>query len=446
MRLLIAFLCLFAAVTGHAAGISSKTADHVLYKTMAGTTTIKVPDWELVVDSDSLAGKKNLPVPKSNKTFDVTLPLPRNKLLSILSKLAKLNPYLFIAQGLIDLYFDETKNEFMTGNSTGYLSSCSGTEFESILQQRFPGATIRRVYTYGDKSSVMINHYKPNDSKSYSAKATISQPSTDNFVVTVEGVSFPYATSDYSFNSLRNVNIFALPREGTIYYICGAPSYLEPEPQLSPATETDIANNLNKNITANKLPVVRDLVLSQNWTLETDNVPVVTGPDEIIVSTKTKTIQNPDGTTTTQQIVEKLVYTYSGNTIIENHVTQVFEGDQIVETNITEVNNETSNEPVDYTFQPPDGQYPTDLEIPEKRDLVAEVLNPVASQLEDFGGKIGLRGSGQCAFDIPFNLGVTSGTGRLDFCQYQSTFSTLGSMLVAFAYLMAGLIVIGMRH
>lgn len=215
---------------------------------------------------------------------------------------------------------------------------------------------------------------------------------------------------------------------------------------IKPATETDIVQNLDKNLTSGNLPAVRDLVKSQNWTLETDTTPTVSGPSEVVISTSTRTRQNPDGTTTIEKVVEKNVYTYNGNVITENHVTQVFNNNQLVENNVTEASNETSTEPVDYMFQPPSGQYPTDLDIPKKRDLVAEVLNPVASQLKGFGSKIGLRGSGQCSFDVPFTLGPASGSGRLDFCQYQSTFSTLGSMLVAFAYLMAGLIVLGMRH
>lgn len=446
MRLFVAIILCFLSSVSSAAGISSRTADHVLYKAMAGSSTIKIPDWELVVDGDSLAGKKGLPVPKSNKTFDIDLKLPRDKLLSNLAKFAKRNPYIFIAQGLIDLYFDQATQELMTEVSY----DCAGTEFESLLKQRYSDMELKTVYSNGDKHIVYLSAYKIDDPKSgVTAKASIYRPSSNSeFRVSIEGVDFPYSTSDRCFVSLCNVDIFSLPKYGQNYYICNPPSYAQPKPtqQYKPATETDIVQNLDKNVTADKLPLVRDVVLSQNWTLETDSVPAVTGPGEVVVSTQTKTITNPDGTTTTQQIVEKLVYTYNGNIITENKVTQVFEGDQIVETNVTNINNETSNEPVDYSFQPPNGEYPTDLETPEKRNLVAEVLNPVASQLQGFGSKIGLRGSGQCAFDIPFNLGFTSGAGRLDFCRYESTFSTLGSMLVAFAYFMAGLIVIGMRH
>lgn len=434
MRLFIAIFFLLSASVSFAAGITSKTADFVIYKNSLGSSTIPIPNWELVVDGDSLAGKKSLPVPKSNTSFNATLPLPRGKLLSNLGKLARLNPYLFIAQGLIDLYYDEATQQFMTRRNPS--GDCSGNEIAGFVQQCFPGVFVTDVIQYNVYSASVGFFYPSGVFDSVDVNLICPGPDCRTHVSVGQSCVYPYGSGDIYTDSFGTGQS------------CGDPDNRKPvpQPQLEPATETEIAQNLDKNLTPGKLPAVRDLVKSQNWTLETDTTPTVSGPPEVVISTQTKTVQNPDGTTTTQKIVEKAVYTYNNNVITENYVTQVFHGDQLVENNVTEISNETSTEPVDYTFQPPSGEYPTDLEIPEKRDLVADVLNPVASQLQGFGSKIGLRGSGQCSFDIPFSLGRASGSGRLDFCQYQSTFSTVGSMLVAFAYLMAGLIVLGMRH
>lgn len=433
MRLFIAIFFLLSASASFAAGITSKTADFVIYKNSLGSSTIPIPNWELVIDGDSLAGSKSLPVPKSDKTFSAKLPIPRGKLLANLGKLAKLNPYLFIAQGLIDLYFDETKQEFMTKrNSSGV---CSGNEIAGLVEQCFSGAVVNYVRVYDRGNALVIFTYPSGVGDSVMVSLICPGPNCRTHAKVTPGCMYPYGSGDFYNDSF-------------IGQSCGDPNNPKPvpQPQLEPATETEIAQNLDKNLTSGKLPAVRDLVKSQNWTLETDTTPTVSGPPEVVISTSTRTRHNPDGTTTTETVVEKAVYTYNNNVITENHVTQIFRGDQLVENNVTEPSNETRTEPVDYTFQPPSGEYPTDLKVPEKRDLVAEVLNPVASQLTGFGSKIGLRGSGQCSFDVPFSLGRASGSGRLDFCQYQSIFSTLGSMLVAFAYLMAGLIVLGMRH
>ena len=445
MRLFIAILFLLSASVSYAAGITSKTADFVIYKNSLGSSTIPISNWELVVDGDSLAGKSSLPVPKSNKTFDTKLPVPRGKLLSNLAKFSRISPYLFIAQGLIDLYYDESTKQFMVEKnpSSGPAGSCGG-EIADFVKMLYPDAQIfimyiDDVYTQ-PKGNVAVSLRTGNNYISTGVRLEWAGDRNDpqKYIVKVGGTPVAeYKSSDGAFNSLRGVSSPVL---------CDIRNQPLPKPQLEPVTETEIAQNLDKNLTSDKLPVVRDLVKSQNWTLETDTLPTVSGPREVVISTSTRTRQNPDGTTTTEKVVEKLVYTYNNNVITENHVTQIFHGDQLVENNVTEGNNETSTEPVDYTFQPPTGEYPTDMKIPERRNLVSEVLNPVASQLQGFGSKIGLRGSGQCSFDIPFSLGPASGSGRLDFCQYQSTFSTLGSMLVAFAYLMAGLIVLGMRH
>lgn len=442
MRLFIAIFFLLSAPVSFAAGITSKTADFVIYKNSLGGSTIPISNWELIIDGDSLAGKSSLPVPKSNKTFDTKLPMPRGKLLSNLAKLARLNPYLFVAQGLIDLYFDERTKQFMRESSSDPFGAAD--EFNSILQQGKPGAILTFVGSafFDRKDRAVIGWTYPNGRSGYSG-VSIRRLSDGKYEVVGLDKPVEYSTSDGLFNSFRGLDLSSLPRmAGSGYAIV----YQAGQTQLQPATDSDIVKNLDKNLTADKLPLVRDLVKSQNWTLETDTTPTVTGPSEVVISTSTRTRQNPDGTTTTEKVVEKNVYTYNNNVITENYVIQVFYGDQLVENNVTNVNTETGTEPVDYTFQPPSGEYPTDMKIPEKRDLVAEVLNPVASQLQGFGSKIGLRGSGQCSFDVPFSLGLASGSGRLDFCQYQSTFSTLGSMLVAFAYLMAGLIVLGMRH
>lgn len=446
MRFLVSILLLLSASASFAAGITSKTADFVIYKNSLGSSTIPIPNWELVIDGGSLAGQKNLPVPKSNKTFDAKLPLPRSKLMTNLAKFAKLNPYLFVAQGLIDLYYDESTKQFMIEkkSGSGYDPEYGdGGEIASFVKMLYPDAVINKIYmddTYCQpKGCVGVAFAKPVMVFGVSLRWADDSENPQKYIVYVDGIPVSeYYSPDGAFNSLRGFN-------GRIIYKRGQ-SRPQPKPQLEPATEIDIVQNLDKNLTRDKLPAVRDLVKSQGWTLETDTTPTVSGPPEVVISTSTRTRQNPDGTTTTEKVVEKAVYTYNNNVIIENHVTQVFNNDQLVENNVTEISNETSTESVDYTFQPPSGEYPTDMQIPEKRDLVSEVLNPVASQLQGFGSKIGLRGSGQCSFDIPFSLGPASGSGRLDFCQYQSTFSTLGSMLVVFAYLMAGLIVLGMRH
>lgn len=448
MRLFFAFLCFLSFVSvSYAAGITSKTQDFIIYKNSLGSSTIPIPNWELVIDGDSLSGSKSLPVPKSNKTFDAKLPVPRAKLLSNLAKLSRLSPYLFIAQGLIDLYYDESKKDFMIEKtpSADPVGSCGG-EIASFVKMRYPDAEILVMYiddVYNKPKGGVSVTFRSGGTTSSRAVSLVSAGDKYNpqkYSVKVGGVTVAeYDSPDGAFNSLRGVS------SRTLCDIRYQP-LPQPQPQLVPATETDIAQNLDKNLTSNKLPAVRDLVKSQDWTLETDTTPTVAGPSEVVISTSTRTRQNPDGTTTTEKVVEKAVYTYNNNVITENHVTQIFHGDQLVENNVTEISNETRTEPVDYTFQPPSGEYPTDMQIPEKRDLVSEVLNPVALQLQGFGSKIGLRGSGQCSFDVPFSLGPASGSGRLDFCQYQSTFSTLGSMLVAFAYLMAGLIVLGMRH
>lgn len=418
MRLFVAVFCLLSASVSYAAGITSKTADFVIYKNSLGSSTIPIPNWDLVVDGDSLAGKSSLPVPKSNKTFYATLPIPRGKLLSNLAKFARISPYLFIAQGLIDLYYDKAIQEFMTRRNSA--NDCAGNEIAGFVQQCFPGVVVKKVKVFGP--SYAVAWFLLPSGLMNSVGVSIDSDSSTAYVRGGGNCMYrskPFISEGLSCGDLDNIK---------------------------PATETDIVQNLDKNLTSGNLPAVRDLVKSQNWTLETDTTPTVSGPSEVVISTSTRTRQNPDGTTTIEKVVEKNVYTYNGNVITENHVTQVFNNNQLVENNVTEASNETSTEPVDYMFQPPSGQYPTDLDIPKKRDLVAEVLNPVASQLKGFGSKIGLRGSGQCSFDVPFTLGPASGSGRLDFCQYQSTFSTLGSMLVAFAYLMAGLIVLGMRH
>ncbi len=452
MRLFVAVLFfLSSASVSFAAGITSKTADFVIYKNSLGSSTIPIPNWELVVDGNSLAGKSSLPVPKSNKTYDVKLPMPRGKLMSNLAKLARLSPYLFIAQGLIDLYYDESKGAFITKKTpsgpVGDPAYGLGGEIASFVKMRYPDADIYSIYLDDvycpPRCCVAVNFFSGCTHISTGVRVQFGDDSKG--FVTIGGVRVAdYNSPDGAFNSLRGASF--LYENGRAYIYKRGQSLPQPQPQLEPATETDIVQNLDKNLTSDKLLAVRDLVKSQNWTLETDTIPTVSGPPEVVISTTTRTRHNPDGTTTTEKVVEKNVYTYNGNVITENHVTQVFNNNQLIENNVTEINNETNTEPVDYTFQPPTGEYPTDMKVPEKRDLVADVLNPVASQLQGFGSKIGLRGSGQCSFDIPFSLGLASGSGRLDFCQYQSTFSTLGSMLVAFAYLMAGLIVLGMRH
>lgn len=429
MRLLLVIFCLLSASFCYAAGISSKTADHVLYKSMAGTTTIRIPDWELIVDNDSLAGKKSLPVPKSNKTFDVILGLPRPQLVKNLAKLAKIHPYIFLAEALIDLYYDENSKTFKSKSSLNLYPDLTAY-IESKVKLVYGSQNyVESIYCYvfcwnGVGVSVLPLNRNVN--------FTVSDG-----IVTLGRTSVGVYTDlprYFNYNGLRVTS----PERSFWYNINQSNGYVD-------ATDTQIEQSIDISLDAGKLRRLPQILQSQGWTLETDNIPAVTGPNEVVVSTQTKTITNPDGTTTTQKILEKFVYTYNQNVITENKVIQVFEGNQIVETNITEVN-ETSNQPVDYTFQSPDGQYPTDVETPKKRNLVAEVLNPVASQLESYGSKIGLRGSGQCAYDVPFNLGVTIGVGRLDFCRYESTFTTLGSIFVSFAYLLAGLIVLGMRH
>lgn len=107
---------------------------------------------------------------------------------------------------------------------------------------------------------------------------------------------------------------------------------------------------------------------------------------------------------------------------------------------------DTSEAPEDKlpdTMTPP-GQpaFPTDLEPIDKRDLPG-VLSGAAGQVQAFASQVGVTASaGACTIAIPVALGGVASSGTVDFCQFAGPLGTMGTLILAVAYLAAGLIVL----
>jgi len=111
-------------------------------------------------------------------------------------------------------------------------------------------------------------------------------------------------------------------------------------------------------------------------------------------------------------------------------------------------NPDGSTSEIDFgTFNPPASlsipEFDTSLDIPQKKSLT-DLVNTSFSSIPALNILKSLKIEGNssvCSVNIPFSLGGFSGSGDIDFCQFNDVFNILGSFILAFAHLFAVYIV-----
>lgn len=103
-------------------------------------------------------------------------------------------------------------------------------------------------------------------------------------------------------------------------------------------------------------------------------------------------------------------------------------------------------EEVDYTWNDPTLQpYDTDIAVPQKDNMETK-MQPVLNQLNQVTPEVNLTAEeGACMYEIPFEIGGVSGVSTQNYCQFEAQFQVIGGVIMAFAGIYAGMIMLGTR-
>lgn len=108
----------------------------------------------------------------------------------------------------------------------------------------------------------------------------------------------------------------------------------------------------------------------------------------------------------------------------------------------TGTNNQSGEQtPEDYTFSANPGVFDPTVDVPQKNSLTG-VFDGIQTDVDAFASTVGVSAvAGACSVAVPVDLGAGIVNSDIDFCAWQPQFSEIGTIILGFAYLTAGLMV-----
>jgi hypothetical protein len=119
--------------------------------------------------------------------------------------------------------------------------------------------------------------------------------------------------------------------------------------------------------------------------------------------------------------------------------------EELIKANQQPTGSQQEPQPIDYTFNASPPTYDETLVTPDKTDLTV-ILNTAKTQIDGFTSKVGINATaGDCNISTPFTLGSETGVASIDFCSQAALVQQIGVVVLAIAYLLSGLIVLGVK-